>query len=130
MDDDQTTGYPEWYGTELLGRTPESKWDKFRCAYSWSAWRNPMYNVNYNYLSKPSKVIAHEVVIGTYPWNRKLRASNGDDGVQLVWTTREDGSMKYLISVAKNFFGKIPFTLYYGWNVDDNGRFTVAVKFK
>ena len=132
LDDDQPTGYPLWYAIELLGHVPVTKWDKFRCAYSWSAWRNPMYNVNYNYLSKPSAITSYEVVFGKYPWNRKLRASNGDEGSQFVWMTREDGRTTYLFSVAsQNFLWLgIPFTFYYGWNADTNGRFTVAIKFK
>lgn len=129
LDDDQPTGYPEWYAVELLGYEPVTTWEKFRCAYSWSAWRNPMYNVNYNYLSKPSTITGVDMVFGKYEWNRKLRASNGDDGVQFVWMTREDGRTTYLFSLAKTFI-KIPLTIFYGWNADANGRFTVAFKFK
>ena len=127
LDDDQPTGYPEWYGIELLGKVPETKWEKFKCAYSWSAWRNPAYNINYNYLSKPSKIVSHVISFGNYEWNRKLRGSDGCNGVQLVWFTREDGTLRYIFSAAST---KIPFTMYYGWNPDNNGRFTVAMKFK
>jgi hypothetical protein len=132
LDDDQPNGYPLWYAKELLGYEPITKWDKFKCAYAWSAWRNPMYNINYNYLSKPSKIVSHEAAFGEYQWNRKLRASSGDNGVQFVWMTREDGRTTYLFSMASQklpLIGK-PFTLYYGFNADTNGRFTVAIKFK
>lgn len=130
LDDDQPTGYDLGYAIKMLGYEPHTKWEKFKCAYSWSAWRNPMYNVNYNYLSKPSAIVSHEVVFGKYPWNRKLRASNGDNGAQLVWMMREDGRVTYLFSVGYKLFGKVPFTMFYGWNADTNGRFTVALKFK
>lgn len=129
LDDDQPTGYPLWYAIELLGHVPVTKWDKFKCAYAWSGWRNSAYNVNYNYLSKPSAIVGHDIVFGKYPWNVKLRASNGNDGIQFVWMTREDGRLTYLFSLAK-IFGKIPLTIFYGWNADTNGRFTVAFKFK
>lgn len=132
LDGDQPTGYPLWYAKELIGYIPITKWDKFKCAYSWSAWRNPMYNVNYNYLSKPSLIVSHKVVFGSSPWNRKLRAYNGDNGHQFVWMTREDGRTTYLYSVAIQklpLIGK-PFTFYYGWNADTNGRFSVAIKLK
>ena len=132
LDDDQPNGYPDWYAKELLGRLPTTKWDKFRCAYSWSAWRNPMYNINYNYLSKPSPIIDFDRVFGQYEWDKKLRASNGDSGVQFVWMWRFDGRLTYLFSIAIQklpLIGK-PFTMYYGWNADKNGRFTVAMKLK
>lgn len=132
LDDDQPNGYPLWYAKELIGYEPKTAWDKFICAYSWSAWRNSMYNINYNYLSKPSVIVSYEVQFGKYTWNRKLRASNGDDGAQFVWMERADGRTTYLFSVAsQNFLWLgVPFTLYYGWNADTNGRFTVALKFK
>lgn len=132
FDDDQPNGYPLWYAKELLGYGPKTAWDKFRCAYTWSAWRNPMYNVNYNYLSKPSSIVSNKVVFGNYSWNRKLRASNGDDGAQFVWMTRADDRTTYLFSAASQnlLWLGIPFTFYYGWNADTNGRFTVAIKFK
>ena len=132
LDDDQPTGYPLWYAIELLGHAPVTKWDKFKCAYAWSGWRNSAYNINYNYLSKPSAIVGHEIAYGKYEWNRKLRASNGDDGMQMVWMKREDGRMTYLFSYANPklpVIGK-PFTFFYGWNADTNGRFTVAIKFK
>lgn len=88
-----------------------------------------MYNVNYNYLSKPSEIVEHEVAFGNYAWDTKLRASEGNDGVQLVYAKRADGRTTYLFSLAKKF-GKIPLTIFYGWNMSTNGRFTVAVKFK
>lgn len=132
LDDDQPTGYSLGYAIELIGHTPETKWEKFRCAYSWSAWRNPMYNINYNYLSKPSEIISNEIVFGSYVWNRKLRASNGDNGMQLVFMDRADGRTTYLFSIASQnlLWLGISFTMYYGWNADYNGRYTVALKFK
>ncbi|MCW8932178.1 MAG: hypothetical protein OQL19_18335 [Gammaproteobacteria bacterium] len=132
LDDDQPNGYPLWYAKELLGYEPKTAWDKFRCAYTWSAWRNPMYNVNYNYLSKPSSIVSNKVVFGNYSWNRKLRASNGDDGAQFVWMTRADDRTTYLFSAASQnlLWLGIPFTAYYGFNADTNGRFTIAFKFK
>lgn len=153
LDDDQINGYPDWYAKELIGKLPISKWDKFRCAYAWSAWRNPMYNINYNYLSNQSPIVSHEVVFGHHEWNKKLRASNSDDGVQLVWYTTAKGQKRFMFSVAmaELYKGKmiqfkkvnkwykitpyiggvvIPFTFYYGWNLDTNGRFSVAIKFK
>ena len=132
LDDDQPMGYSLDYAVDLIGYKPVTKWDKFRCAYSWSAIRNPMYNINYNYLSSPSAIISHSVGFGKYEWNRKLRASNGDSGVQLAWTVRADGSTKYMFSVASQNLPLInkPFTMFYGNNLDYNGRFSVAIKFK
>jgi|GEM_PF-4499860 len=132
LDDDQPEGYPIWYAIELLGHVPKTKWEKFKCAYAWSGWRNSAYNVNYYYLSNPNTIVSYEIVFGKYDWNRKLRASNGDYGAQFVWMTRADDRTTYLFSVAsQNFLWLgIPFTFYYGWNADTNGRFTVALKFK
>lgn len=132
LDDDQPNGYPEWYATELLGYVPITKWDKLKCAYAWSGWRNSAYNVNYNYLSKPSPIVDHKIVFGKYAWNKKLIASNGDEGAQLVWMMREDGRTTYLFSYACQNVPLVnkPFTFYYGWNADTNGRFTIAMKFK
>lgn len=127
LDDDQPRGYSLDYAVDLIGYKPATKWDKFRCAYSWSAIRNPMYNINYNYLSKPSKIAKFEKVFGDYPDNTKLRAEYGYNGMQLVFMVREDGRTTYLFSMA---YTKIPFTMFYGWNADTNGRFTVAIKFK
>lgn len=129
LDDDQPKGYPEWYGKELLGIVPVAKWEKFRCAYSWGAWRNPAYNINYNYFSNQSTIVWHHTIFGKYEWDRKLRVSNGDDGIQLVIFKTYKGQERFLFSLAKTIFS-IPITIYYGWNCNTNGRFTVAFKFK
>lgn len=132
LDDDQPNGYPNWYAKELIGYVPTTKWDKFRCAYSWSAWRNPSYNINYYYLSNQSNIVEYDVWFGKYEWDRKLRASNGDNGAQWVWFTTAKRQKRFLFSIAIQKLPLInkPFTLYYGWNTNYNGRFTVAVKFK
>lgn len=132
LDDDQPSGYPDWYAKELIGYIPMTKWDKFRCAYSWSAWRNPAYNINYYYFGNQSPIIDHKIWFGKYTWDRKLRASNDDNGAQWVWYTTAKGQKRFLFSIAKQSLPIInkPFTLYYGWNTNTNGRFTVAIKFK
>lgn len=130
LDDDQPSGYPMWYAIELLGHEPDTKWEHFKCAYAWSAWRNPMYNVNYVYMGNRSEIVSYKKAFGAYTWNRKLRASNGDNGAQLVWFKTYDGRVRYLFSVATKLFNRVPLTIYYGWNADFNGRFTVAWKFK
>ncbi len=130
LDDDQPNGYPDRYAIERLGIIPETKWEKFKVAYMWSAWRNPAYNINYVYFGNQSPIVSHSVEFGEYDWNRKLRYSNGDNGAQFVWFTTEKGQSRFIFSVAKKYFGKIPFTAYFGWNPNFNGRFTVAGKFK
>lgn len=127
LDDDQPTGYPVWYAKELLGYEPTTKWDKFKCAYAWSGWRNSAYNVNYYYFGNQSEIVSHTVWFGKYEWNRKLRASNGDNGIQWVWYTTAKGQERFMFSAA---YQKIPFTMFWGWNLDANGRFSVALKFK
>ena len=127
LDDDQPTGYPLWYAKELLGYEPVTKWDKFKCAYAWSGWRNSAYNVNYYYFGNQSEIVSHKVWFGKYEWSRKLRASNGDNGMQWVWYTTAKGQERFMFSAA---YKKIPFTMFWGWNLDYNGRFSVALKFK
>lgn len=132
LDDDQPKGYSERYLLGIGKELPITKCEKFKAAYSWSAWRNPMYNVNYVYFGNRSEIVSHKVVFGKYEWNRKLRASNGDNGAQLVMYTTAKGQERFLLSAATNnlFWLKIPFTMFYGWNADYNGRITVALKFK
>lgn len=132
LDDDQPTGYPEWYAKELIGYEPTTKWDKFKCAYAWSGWRNSAFNINYYYLSTQSPIVSHKVVFGKHQWNKKLRASNGDDGVQYVTFKTQSGKERFIFSIASHnlFWLNIPLTFYYGFNPDTNGRFTIALKFK
>jgi hypothetical protein len=129
LDDDQPLGYPVRYAIEILGHVPETKWDKFRCAYAWSAWRNPAYNVNYNYFGNQSTIAKYYKEFGNYEWNRKLRSSNGDNDMQLVWFSTMKAQSRFIFSLAKKPFD-VPITMYFGWNPNFNGRFTVAFKFK
>lgn len=130
-DDDQLPQGAKWYQTEYCHCECDyaSKLNRFICAYRWSAWRNPMYNVNYNYFGNQSPIISHKISFGSYKWNKKLRCSNGDNGFQLVWFITQKQQNRFIFSVAKRPFG-IPITFYFGWNPNTNGRFTVAGKFK
>jgi len=130
-DDDQPPQGAKWFQRDYCNCECDyaSRLNRFICAYRWSAWRNPMYNINYNYLSNTSEIINHEVVFGKYEWNRKLRCSNGDDGYQLVFYKTAKSQNRFLFSMAKKPLG-IPLTIYFGWNINNNGRFTVAGKFK
>ena len=98
-------------------------------SYLWST-RNSMYNVNYWYLSNMSKVTSYEKSFGPAVYDHKLRTRKGDDGYQLVWYKTEKGQSRYLFSLAKKPFNKLDITSYFGWNVSDNGRFTMALKVK
>jgi len=132
-DDDQPKQGADWYRTQniLLNKMtlPLNKLETFICAYGWTAIRNPMYNINYVYFGNQSNIIYYKVAYGKYDWNKKLRSSNGDNGVQLVWFLTEKKQNRFIFSLAKKPFG-IPLTFYFGWNPDFNGRFTVAVKLK
>ena len=132
LDDDQPTGYPLWYAKEILGYEPITAWDKFKCAYAWSGWRNSAYNVNYYYFGNQSEIVSHKIWFGNYEWNRKLRASNGDNGIQWVWYTTAKGQERFMFSggIQKLPVINQPLTFFWGWNLDYNGRFSVALKFK
>lgn len=118
---------PEWFTKDYCKCECDtsSKWSKFVCSYRWSALRNPMYNINYNYLSNHSSIMYHKVIFGSYDWNRKLRYYKGDRGVQLVTYRTTKGQDRFLFSLAK--YG---ITFYFGWNASFDGRFTVALKYK
>jgi len=111
LDEQQPPWGPLWFNGGGTG---------FKWAYKWSAIRNPMYNVNYNYLSNHSPVTN---VIALREGNYKFRLRNGDKGFQKVTYTTADGRDRFLVSYAsKRVSG------YFGWNVSTSGRFTVALK--
>lgn len=91
LDDDQPNGYSERYLLSIGKELPVAKFEKFKAAYYWSAWRNPMYNINYVYFGNQSEIVSHRVWFGKYEWNKKLRAVNGDNGIQWVWYTTAKG---------------------------------------
>jgi len=128
-DDDQPPEGSREFVKENYPNGLQSKWDRFVCSYKWTAIRNAMYNVNYNYLSNTSPIILHEKIFGYYAWDRKLRCSNGDNGFQLVFYKTAKNQNRFLFSMAKRPFG-MPLTIYIGWNTNFNGRFTFAGKFK
>lgn len=99
------------------------------CAYKWSAIRNPMYNVAYNYFSNMSLIVDYEKVYGNYDLDRKLRNKYGDNGVQFVWFRTAKGQTRFIFSMAIRVFN-FPITTYWGWNPNTNGRITVGLKGK
>jgi len=157
-DDDQPKEGPNWYREQspVFSKytLPLTRWQTFACAYGWNAVRNPMYNINYVYFGNSSEIVHVERAFGDYDWDRKLRSSNGDNGYQLVWFLTEKKQSRFIFSMAKYFkfikpvmterkwfFGlcsvpkkivviNVPWTFYFGWNPNTNGRFTIAGKFK
>ena len=124
FDEEQPTYGPDWYYGDI------STWyGKFYWSYKWSALRNPMYNINYYYLSNYADVTKCTKVWGNYDCTRKLRRRKGDLGTQFVWYITEHGETRFLFSLAQIWFG-VDVTVYFGWNVSHDGRFTVAGKLR
>jgi len=121
-----------WYQQDYLHIDCETAgyFKRLWASYMWSAWRNPMYNINYLYMSNMSKVVWAEKSFGPEVWDRKLRVRHGHDGYQLVWYKTEKKQNRFLWSMAKEYFGKFTVNAYLGWNASTEGRYTVALNIK
>lgn len=125
LDGAQPIGYSDKYGVRVIGHEPETKWEKFWASYRWSAIRNPAYNVNRVYLSTWSEVIECEKVFGKYECKRKLRAKNGDKGIQFVWFKTEKGQVRFLFSASNP---KLPVTFFFRMECTMEGDNDFSIK--